>query len=100
MANKMGWRECIEKGIIKKTLPDIERSEHMVSVADLRLEFWDKDVQDKFVSLKVEAYYDIIKELIFAHLYKAGYNCTNHLCLISYLEENMVDFEFEIQKNK
>jgi len=43
--------------------------------------------------LKVEAYYDIIKELLFAHLYKNGYNCTNHLCLIAYLKEKIKDFE-------
>ena len=70
----------------------------MLKMANLRLEFWDKDVEDKFIALKVEAYYDIIKELLFAHLYKNGYNCTNHLCLIAYLKEKIKDFDFEIQK--
>ena len=26
------------------------------------------------------------------------YNCTNHLCLIAFLNENFQDFDFEIQK--
>jgi len=39
----------------------------MLNMANLRLEFWDRKVEDKFTALKVEAYYDIIKELdIFA----------------------------------
>ncbi len=67
-------------------------------MANLRFAFWDKDVDDKFIALKVEAYYDIIKELLFAHLYKNGYNCTDHLCLIAYLSQLKYDFDFEIQK--
>ncbi len=64
-------------------------------MALLRLEFWSRAIDQKFVSLKVEAYYDIIKELIFANLHKEGYNCTNHLCLVAYLRERMEDFEYE-----
>lgn len=98
MAAKMSWKERVIQNIITKTEPDIERSKQMVTMADLRLEFWDKRMHEKFIALKVEAYYDIIKELIFALLYKNGYNCTNHLCLIAYLKENIDDFDFEIEK--
>ena len=98
MANEMSWKECVDQGIITETQADEERSSQMLQMADLRLEFWDKKVEEKFIALKVEAYYDIIKELIFAHLYKNGYNCTNHLCLIAYLKEKIQDFDFENQK--
>ena len=98
MANEMSWKECVDQGIIAETQADEERSNQMLQMANLRLEFWDKDIDEKFIALKVEAYYDIIKELIFAHLYKNGYNCTNHLCLIAYLKEKIQDFDFEIQK--
>lgn len=94
----MSWKECLEQGIITKTDTDKDRSNQMLKMANLRSEFWNKISEDKFIALKVEAYYDIIKELIFAHLYKNGYNCTNHLCLIAYLKENIPDFDFEIQK--
>ena len=67
-------------------------------MVEIRFEFWNKPVEDKFITLKIEAYYDIIKELIFAHIYKAGYNCTNHLCLIAYLKEKIENFDFETQK--
>jgi len=98
MANEMGWKECVDEGIITQSVPDEERSNQMLIMANLRLKFWDKKVADEFIVLKIEAYYDIIKELIFAHLYKNGYNCTNHLCLIAYLREKIKDFDFETQK--
>jgi len=98
MANEISWKECVDEGIITQSTPDEERSNQMLLMANLRLKFWDKKVADEFIVLKVEAYYDIIKELIFAHLYKNGYNCTNHLCLITYLKEKIKDFDFETQK--
>ncbi len=70
----------------------------MINMANLRLEFWDRKIDDKFIALKIEAYYDIIKELIFANMYKDGLNCTNHLCLIAYLKEKCEDFDFETGK--
>lgn len=98
MTAEMNWKECVDEGIITKAVPDEERANQMLQMANLRFKFWDKKVPDEFTTLKVEAYYDIIKELIFAHIYKNGYNCTNHLCLIAYLREKMKDFDFEIQK--
>ena len=98
MANEMSWKECVDEGIITQSVPDEERSNQMLMIANLRLKFWDKKVADEFIVLEVEAYYDIIKELLFAHPYKNGYNCTNHLCLIAYLKEKIKDFDFEIQK--
>lgn len=98
MANEISWKECVDEGIITKSVPDEERSSQMLMMANLRLKFWDKKVADEFLVLKVEAYYDIIKELLFAYLYKNGYNCTNHLCLIAYLKEKIKDFDFETQK--
>jgi len=98
MPEKMNWKECIDQGIITRTMPDEERAAQMLNMADLRFEFWNKEIEDRFIALKVEAYYDIIKELIFAHLYKKGFNCTNHLCLIAFLRENFKDFDFETEK--
>lgn len=101
MATETSWKECVEEGIITQAVPDEERSSQMLMMANLRLKFWESlegIADEKFTSLFVEAYYDIIKELIFAHLYKKGYNCTNHLCLIAYLKEEIKNFDFEIQK--
>ena len=87
MAEKMSFKECVDNRIITKTAPDPERSAQMVKMADIRFKFWNKKIDDEFVALKVEAYYDIIKELIFAILYKKGYNCQNNICLISYIKD-------------
>ena len=94
----MNWKECVDEGIITQSTLDEERSNQMLMMANIRLKFWDRKVADEFIVLKIEAYYDLIKELLFAHLYKNGYNCTNHLCLIAYLHEKIKDFDFETQK--
>jgi hypothetical protein len=98
MANEISWKECVNQGIIVETQSDEERSNQILQMANLRIKFWNKKINDKFIILKVEAYYEIIKELIFAHIYKNGFNCKNHLCLIAYLKEKIKDFDFEIQK--
>lgn len=98
MANEMSWKECVDGKIITQTVPDKERAHQMLQMANLRFKFWDKKISDEFSVLKIEAYYNIIQEIIFAHIYYQGYNCTNHLCLIAYLKEKMKDFDFEIQK--
>ncbi|MBU1974121.1 MAG: hypothetical protein KKH52_01880, partial [Nanoarchaeota archaeon] len=59
---EMSWKECVDQNVITETQPDEERSKQMLQMANLRLEFWNKDVGDKFIALKVEAYYDVIKE--------------------------------------
>ena len=63
MANEMSWKECIDENIITKTVPDEERANQMLQMSNLRLKFWDKKISDEFTVLKVEDYYDIIKEL-------------------------------------
>jgi len=98
MIEKMTFKECKDKGIIIETVPDEQRSFQLINMADLRLLFWSNINDSNAISLKVEAYYDVIKELIFAHIYKNGFNCSNHLCLIAYLKEKISDFDYEIQK--
>jgi len=94
----MDWKECLHKEIITKVQKDTERSDHLLRLALTRFEFWDMPVKDKYVSIKVEAYYEIIKELIFSILYRNGFNCRNHLCLIAYLREHHSDISYEIDK--
>lgn len=95
MASGMSWGRCLKLGIVKKIKKDPERASKMLKMANLRREFWDRPIKDEFTALKVEAYYDTIRELIFAHLYKNGYNCSNHLCLISYLRGKFSQFKEE-----
>ena len=94
----MDWNECIRQGIAKEAVPDFECAAHTTSMAMLRFEFWDRKIDPKFSALKAEAYYEIIKELIFAILYKKCFDCSNHVCLISYLAEHAADFDYEANK--
>lgn len=98
MPEKMNWKECVDKGIITQTIPDEERALQLQKMANTRLEFWSMEIDKKFIVLKIEAYYDIIKELILAHMYNKGFNCTNHLCMIAYLKEKFRNFDFETEK--
>jgi len=98
MEKALNWIECIRQGIVKQTEPDTERTRHLISMAMLRFEFWNREIDPKFSALKVEAYYEVIKELMFALLYKKGFDCSNHVCLISYLTEYISDFEYETMK--
>ena len=98
MAGRMTWGRCLEQGIVTRTKKDPERASRMLKMATLRMRFWDGPIKGEFAALKVEAYYDIIKELIFAHLYQSGYNCSNHLCLISYLRETFHHFDEEASR--
>lgn len=95
---KISWKDCIQKKIIFKIRPNQNKAIEMLRVADLRFEFWNNKIDEKFMALKVEAYYDIIRDLIFAHLYEDGFNCTNHKCLIAYLKYIMPDFGYEVNK--
>jgi len=91
------WEECVERGIIQKIGSNPEIANKMFAMASLRLEFLDRDMEEKYTSLKIEAYYDIIKELIFANLYREGYNCSNHICLIAYSKIRFDFFKEEIR---
>ncbi|MDD9954322.1 MAG: hypothetical protein OXR66_08380 [Candidatus Woesearchaeota archaeon] len=94
----MTWNECVEKGLLVKEQTDSNRAHQMRALATLRLEFWSGQRNKKFTTLKIEAYYEIIKELVFAHMYKHGYNCKNHLCLIAYMRTTFPAFAYEIEK--
>ena len=98
MADGISWKECVDRNIITRIPPDMERSAQLLQMAELRLEFWNQEIDERFLTLKIEAYYDIIKELIIAHLYQQGFNCSNHQCLIAYLKEHLDEFDYECEK--
>lgn len=98
MAEKISWEECVKQAIIIKIPPDDEKSKQIMDMAMLRLEFWENKIDERFTVLKIEAYYEIIKELTLSLIYKEGYNCINHQCLIAYLTNNVKGFDYEINK--
>ena len=52
MAKKMSWKECVEQEIITESIPDLERSKQTLEMANIRLEFWDKKIPEKYPRLQ------------------------------------------------
>ena len=93
----MDWNEC-EKGFIRNVSVDEEQIKSIVKRADDRLErARDTDIGKYNVSLVVEDYYEVIKELLVAYLLKNGLRAKNHQCLISYFYKQSPDYEKETQ---
>lgn len=97
----MGWEECIAKKTIKKIEPDKERVRNMLKMIDIRQEFWDSlsvIIDDKYSSILIEGYYEIIKELLTAYLNLNGLESSNHECLIRYFQKEKSDLNVEAEK--
>ena len=89
------WKECIKKKYITKTKTNRSMAIQMERMALLREDFLQHQVDEKFIVLKLEAYYDIIKELLYSNLYKNGYACSNPQCLVAYVEHHLHNFKKE-----
>lgn len=97
----MDWKKCIAEKTIKKIEPDKERVRNMLEIIDIRQEFWDslsRIVDDKYSSLLVEGYYEIIKELLTAYLNLNGLESYNHECLIRYFQKENPELDVEAEK--
>lgn len=81
----MNFEDCIKKRLVIKKSVDREMSKSLRKLVDFRL----SDVEKlSTTTLKVEAYYEIIKESITALLSLKGYKSYSHECLISFIENN------------
>ncbi len=74
----------IQRGVVKKIQPDFSKMKQMKSMAHIREEFLEESIDEKFIALHLEAYHDIIAELITAHLYKDGLICRTGDSLLAY----------------
>jgi len=93
MKDIMNWKECEEK-FIRKVEIDNNRIESLLEKTDLRLKrARNTKLDEKTVSLIVEDYYEIIKELLVAFLLKNGLRSSNHQCLISYFYRKNPNYE-------
>jgi len=84
MTDIMDWEECKRK-FIKQVEPDGYRIKAIEEKAMSRLKrAKNTKINQENVSLVVEDYYEVIKELLVAYLLKNGLRSKNHQCLISY----------------
>lgn len=97
----MSWENCIAEKTIRKADVDKERVRNMLKMIDIRQEFWDSqsdNLDEKYSSLLVEGYYEIIKELLTAYLNLNGLESSNHECLIRYFNKQNPELEVEAEK--
>lgn len=91
----MDWNEC-KRTFIRQIELDKDRIKTIEEKAVLRLKRAENTKIDKEnVSLVVEDYYEVIKELLVAYLLKNGFRSKNHQCLISYFYMKNKDYERE-----
>lgn len=78
--------------------PNQERAKSILAMVDVRLQAVAFLDSEKFTTIIVEDYYEIIKELLTALLAAEGYKTLSHTTLIDYLRTNhKTEFtEFEI----
>lgn len=88
------WSELKEE--IREVTPDKEIAGSLFKTAEIRLEalkvLLEKDV-DKFASVLVEGYYEIIKEMLTALMAIEGYKTTSHEALVLFLKEFYKEFD-------
>ena len=95
MRKNINWDVC-EKNFIRKVEADLERVESLRKVALIRLRrARESEVVPRYISLIVEDYYEVIKELLVAYLLKNGFRSQNHQCLISYFSKENPELESE-----
>ena len=95
MSDIMDWKEC-ENNFVKEVERDIDRKNSIIEKAVIRLKrARNTKINEENVSLIVEDYYEVIKEMLVAYLLNNGLSSKNHQCLISYFYKKNPNFEKE-----
>ena len=85
----MKFEECLKKRLVIKKSEDKAIVKGLLEMVNVRF----KEVGNiENTTLKVEAYYEIIKELVTALLSDAGYKSFSNECLISFVKESYDNF--------
>ena len=97
MKRTLSWKQALQKKYIKTAAPDKHRTLQMQKMALLREEFLEEEIDEKFIALQLEAYYDIIKELLYAHMYRQGFVCNSPSYLPLYAKHHFHGFSSEVK---
>jgi hypothetical protein len=84
------WKESQDE--VRTVKKDLEMARSILKMIEVRLKAVALLNNDKFVSLKLEGYYEIIKEAITALMAIDGYKTLSHEVLIGYLKEFYDEF--------
>ncbi|MFH0929503.1 MAG: hypothetical protein V1818_04095 [Candidatus Aenigmatarchaeota archaeon] len=89
------WDENSEE--VRKVRPDKEMARSILKMVKLRLEYLEHVDSDKYTSLLVEGYYEVVKESITALMAIRGYKTLSHEILVGYLKYYKEFSEFEVR---
>ena len=67
-----------------RTKKNEERARDIMNQVEKRLEFITMMNEKEHATFIIEAYYEVIKELLTALLALEGYKCLDHKCLVKY----------------
>ncbi len=84
MKRILSFAQYIKQGIVKRIRPDLTKMKQMQKMARIRQEFLEEQVDEKFIAMHLEAYHDIIKELISAQMYQKGFFCKTQDSIIAF----------------
>ena len=84
------WEESQNE--VRAVKADIEMAKSILKMMEIRINAVGILDKDEFVSLKLEGYYEIIKEAITALMAVDGYKTLSHEVLVGYLKEFFSEF--------
>jgi len=79
----MSFEECVRRKLVKKMVKNRETSNSLIKLAEISAE---NLLKINNPTLRTEAYYEILKELMTALLSLEGYKSYSHECLISFVK--------------
>ena len=81
------WKDCLESENAINITPDKEKAKSLIEIAEERIEYSTKEINEKNANFIFEDYYSSIVEILHALVTLDGYKIINHICLGYYLKD-------------
>ena len=81
------WEDCLFSNQAIKRSPDKEKAKSLIEIAEDRIKFSVKEINDKTGNYVFEDYYSSLLEIIHALVTLDGFKVSNHICLGHYLKD-------------
>ena len=81
------WDDCLYSNSSVKITPDKEKAESLIEIAEDRINFSSRELNEKTANYIFEDYYSSVLEILHALVLLDGYKVNNHVCLGYYLRD-------------
>ncbi len=75
------WNDCLNSNDSVKITPDKEKAKSLIEIAEDRIKYSNKKINEKTANYIFEDYYSSVLELFHALVILKGYKVSNHICL-------------------